>query len=129
MKSILLSLLLVPALAMAADEAKPKRPGKGGGAGGDKRPNPEEAFKKLDTNTDGTLSLDEFKASPRGKKDPAKAEEAFKKMDKDSDGKVTLDEFKARGPRKGGDKPDAPKPDAPKPDAPKPDAPKPAEPK
>jgi hypothetical protein len=125
MKSLLLSLLLVPALAMAADEAKPKKPGKGG----DKRPTPEEAFKKLDTNSDGTVSLEEFKAGPRGKKDAAKAEEAFKKMDKDSDGKLTLDEFKARGPKKDGPKPDAPKPDAPKPDAPKPDAPKPAQPK
>ena len=119
MKLILLSLLLVPALAMAADEAKPKKPGKG------ERPNPEEAFKKLDTNSDGSLSLDEFKASPRGKKDPAKAEEIYKKIDKDSDGKVTLEEFKAQGPKKPG-KPKDGKPEESKPAAPTapPEAPK-----
>ena len=132
MKTLLLSLLLVPALAMAADDAKPKKPGKGGD-----RPSAEDAFKKLDTNSDGTLSLDEFKAGPRGKKDPAKAEEAFKKLDKDSDGKLTLEEFKAGGSKKpgkpGDGKSDAPKKDVPKPsdppkapEAPKaPDAPKP----
>jgi phage terminase small subunit len=125
MKSLLLSLLLTPAIAMAADTAAPKKPGKGG----DKRPTPEEAFKKLDANADGTVSLEEFKASPRGKKDATKAEEAFKKMDKDSDGKLTLDEFKARAAKKEGTKPDAPKPDAPKPETPKTEAPKTAEPK
>ena len=126
MKSLLLSVLLVPAIAMAAPGDKPKRPGKGGGEGG--KPNPEEAFKKLDTNADGSVSLDEFKAGPRGKKDPAKAEEIFKKIDKDSDGKVTLEEFKAQSPPPGkGGKGKGPKPDAPKPDAPKPEAP--AEPK
>ena len=107
MKSILLSLLLVPALAMAADEAKPGKGGKGG-----KRPDPEVAFKKLDTSADGKLSLDEFKAGPMGKKDPAKAEELFKKLDKDADGSLTLEEFKTRGPKKdkggeGGEKKEA----------------------
>lgn len=98
MKTILLSLLLVPALAMAADEAKPGKGGKGGKGG--KRPDPEVAFKKLDTSADSKLSLDEFKAGPMGKKDPAKAEELFKKLDKDGDGSLTLEEFKTRGPKK-----------------------------
>lgn len=106
MKTLMLSLLLVPVLAIAADDAKPKKPAKGD------RPNPEEAFKKLDANADGSVSLDEFKAGPRGKKDPAKAEEAYKKLDKDSDGKLTLDEFKTRGGKKPGEEPK--KPDAPK---------------
>lgn len=105
MKSFLLSLLLVPAIAMAADNGKPKKPGKGG----DKKPNPESAFKKLDTNSDSSVSLEEFKAGPLGKKDPAKAEEVFKKRDKDSDGKLTFDEFKAHGPKKGDGKPAEPK--------------------
>jgi len=56
---------------------------------------PEEVFKKLDTDGDGFISLDEFKASPRGQKDPAKAEEAFKKADTNGDGKLSLEEFKA----------------------------------
>ena len=52
----------------------------------------EDKFKKLDTNGDGKLSMDEFKA---GQKDATKAEAAFKKMDKDNDGFLTLEEYKA----------------------------------
>lgn len=65
------------------------------------RPNPEAMFKKLDSNGNGSLSLDEFKASPMGKKNEERATKAFGKMDADSDGSVSLDEFKARGPSKG----------------------------
>lgn len=93
MKSLITSLA---ALAMAANLAiaedakpdatkeKPKR-------------NPEDVFKKLDSNSDSSVSVDEFKA---GRKDPAKAEEMFKKRDKDGDGKLTLEEFKAHAPKK-----------------------------
>jgi hypothetical protein len=56
------------------------------------KPNPAEAFKKLDANHDGTLSIDEFKASPMAMKDPVKTEELFKKKDKDGNGKLTLEE-------------------------------------
>jgi Ca2+-binding EF-hand superfamily protein len=59
---------------------------------GKKAATPEEKFKKLDTNGDGKLSLDEFKA---GAKDPAKAEAQFKKLDKNGDGFVDLEEYKA----------------------------------
>jgi len=58
------------------------------------RPSPEESFKKLDKDNDGSLTLEEYKANPR-QKDPAKAEASYKKMDADSNGKVTLDEYKA----------------------------------
>ena len=90
----------------AADGDKPKKPG----AGGDKpKMSPEEMFKKLDSNSDGVVTKDEFMAGPRAKQDPAKAEERFKALDKKGDGKITLEEFKAGGPgKKGGDAPKKP---------------------
>jgi Ca2+-binding EF-hand superfamily protein len=87
------------ALAMAgtfaiAEDAKPE-------AKGDKpKRDPAEVFKKIDTNSDSSITLEEFKAGPMGKKDPAKAEEAFKKRDKDGDGKLSLEEFTAHGGKK-----------------------------
>jgi hypothetical protein len=60
---------------------------------------PAEAFKKMDSNNDGKLSLDEYK-SVVGKKDPARAEERFKKLDKNGDGALTQDEFAAPAPKK-----------------------------
>lgn len=56
----------------------------------------EELFKSLDTNHDGFLSLDEFKASPQALKSPNKAEELFKACDTSHDGKVSYIEFKAQ---------------------------------
>ena len=52
---------------------------------------PEERFKKLDKDGDGSLSIDEF----RGKKTADEAAEAFKKLDANGDGKITLEEFTA----------------------------------
>jgi len=125
MKSLLLSLLLIPALAVAADDTKPKKPGKGT----DKpKANPAAAFKKMDTSGDGTVSLEEFKASPRGQKNPDKADKAYAKLDKDSDGKLTLEEFKAASVPKP-EKPKKKKPAESAPDEAKPDAPKTEEPK
>jgi hypothetical protein len=64
----------------AADAAaKPKR-------------DPQTVFSKRDSNSDGGITLEEFKA---GMKDTSKAEQAFKRRDKDGDGKITLEEFKA----------------------------------
>jgi Ca2+-binding EF-hand superfamily protein len=49
---------------------------------------------KMDTNHDGKISLEEWKASPRGQKDPTRAEEKFKKLDSNNDGFISLDELK-----------------------------------
>jgi hypothetical protein len=56
------------------------------------RPNAEQIFKRLDTNNDGKLVLDEFLKSPRVK-DEAKGKEMFNRLSKGKDA-VTLEEFK-----------------------------------
>jgi hypothetical protein len=92
-------------VAYAADPPKPEppkpEPPKPAPAAEEKKPaDPEVAFKRMDKDSDGKLTLEEFKGK---KKDDAlaKAETQFKKLDKDSDGKVTLEEFKAgRKPKK-----------------------------
>lgn len=105
--TILVAVLALGTIAYAADEpAKPApAPAAPPAAEGDKKPRqtPEAAFKKLDTDNSGDISLAEFKASPRGLKDPAKAEEMYKKMNTSNDGKVTLEQFTAarqRGEKK-----------------------------
>lgn len=67
---------------------------KAGEEHGPKR-SPEEMLKKLDTNNDGKISLEEWKASPRGQKDPARAQEMFNKLDTNHDGFISLEELKA----------------------------------
>ena len=59
-----------------------------------KGPNPEQRFKQLDKNGDGSLTKEEFIGN--AKEDKAKgAERRFAAADKNSDGKVTLEEYKA----------------------------------
>src|SRR4051812_38752021 len=98
----LLTTFSVLALATAFSLAEDKPPGGPGGPEGGEgkghRPKPEEMFKKLDANADGSVSLDEFKAGPAGQHDAAKAEEIFKKIDADGNGSVNLEEFKAHRP-------------------------------
>jgi len=97
------ALALASTLSFAED--KPSGPPKEGGPGGPggegrKRPSPEEMVKRLDTNNDGTVSLEEFKAGPMAQRDPSKAEEVFKRMDKDGDGKLTVAEVKEGRPQR-----------------------------
>ena len=62
-------------------------------------------FKKLDTNSDGAVTKDEFVAAreaaagKRNRPAPAKdvLEKRFAKIDADTDGNLTLDEMKAAG--------------------------------
>ena len=103
MKLILtLSALVISAsLALAAEGDKPKKP-EGGKPGEGKRPNPEEMFKKVDANGDGSISKDEFKAAPFAQKEPDKAEKMFAFKDADKDGKLSKEEFAKRPEGKGG---------------------------
>ena len=121
--TILAALAVSVSFATAADAAKKEAKKAGGG-------NAEERFKKLDTNGDGFISLDELKASGPGAKDPSKAEAILKAKDKDGDGKLSPEEFAAGGGKKGGDAPAAKAADAAgKPgDAKKPEAVKPGSP-
>ena len=130
MKSLttIVAALALGSIAFAAEEKPAPPPGapphaegdkKGHGPGDKPHMSPEDAFKKLDTDNSGDISLAEFKAGPRAQKDPAKAEEHYKKIDADNNGKVTIEEFKA-GHRGGpGGEHKGPKADGPKPGAPK----------
>ncbi len=71
--------------------------GKEGKKGGD----PAKAFAKCDANSDGSISLEEFKASPKGTKLADKADAVFAKMDADGNGSLSAEEF-ATPPAKGG---------------------------
>src|SRR6266404_3172707 len=95
-----LTLSIVVATVQGGDDqpAGGKRPGgKGKGKGGN---TVEAAFKKMDANGDGKITLEEFKKAvesrPQGKlKDnPEMAAKVFERMDANGDGFVTLDEFK-----------------------------------
>ncbi len=68
--------------------------------GAKKKMDPEKAFAKMDANSDGSISKEEFMASPQAKKDAAKAEKGFGMKDKDSDGKISKEEFTAAPKKK-----------------------------
>lgn len=85
-------LAIAASLSFAEDEA-PK---------GKKGHNPEQMFKKIDSDSSGSLSLEEFKESPMGKKAGDKAENRFKALDTDSNGSVTSEELMAGRKAKGG---------------------------
>jgi len=101
----LLALTICGAMTLrAADAEKPKKPGAEG-----KKGNPEEMLKKMDTNNDGSVSKEEFLASPIGQKDKDRAEKMFAAKDKNKDGKLDKEEFAARPEGKPGKPGEAPK--------------------
>jgi hypothetical protein len=91
MKSII-TLLTIAGLATFSFSAEGDAK-KAEGKGGKGKMNPEEAFKKLDKDGNGSVSKEEYMASPQAKKDAAKAEESFGKRDKNKDGSLSKDEF------------------------------------
>ena len=115
-KLTLAGLCLASAVGIASAGPKPGKPGKPEGGKHGPPPNPEEIFKKLDADSNGTVSLVEFKEGPRAKKHAEKAEEHFKKIDADGNGEITLEEFKKapRPPHPPGGPEGGPPPDEPK---------------
>ncbi|MDB6133105.1 MAG: hypothetical protein JWM59_1348 [Verrucomicrobiales bacterium] len=107
MKIKLIALLTVPFLAIGLHaEDKPAAPATPAPAAesekkDDAKAQQEENFKKADANSDSHLTLEEFKALPRFKKDNSKADEIFKRKDTNADSKVSLEEFTAKPAGKG----------------------------
>ena len=92
---VITTLLSVLALASFVNAAKEdaKKP----------KMDPAKAFAKLDANSDGSVSKEEFLNSPQAKKDATKAEESFGKRDKDKDGKLSKEEFAPAKKKKKGE--------------------------
>jgi len=63
-----------------------------------KAPDPQKAFSRKDANSDGSLTLDEYKTGMKDKQ-LENADKRFKKIDTNGDGKVSFDEFKAGMPK------------------------------
>ena len=86
---ILSALLMGASFSFAADAPKGDKP----------KMTPEEQFKKLDKNSDGKLSKEEFIGKKEGEA-KTKAEAAFTAKDTDKDGSLSLAEFSAHGKKK-----------------------------
>ena len=90
--SLLAILALSAITSFAADGDAPKKPD---GDKGKPKASPEERFKMLDKDGNGSISKEEWMASPFAKKDATKAGEIFTRLDKDADGSLTKEEMAA----------------------------------
>lgn len=88
--TILSVLALASISASAAEGDAPKKP----------KHDPAKTFAKLDSNSDGSISKEEWAASPQAKKDAARADKVFGNKDKDKDGKLSKEEFTAAPKKK-----------------------------
>lgn len=85
-----LPLILIGCACLVAAPAALAAPGKA--------PDPQKIFARKDSNSDGSLSLEEYKAGMKDKQ-LDKADKRFQKSDTNSDGKLSFDEFKAGMPK------------------------------
>jgi Ca2+-binding EF-hand superfamily protein len=86
-----ISTLILTVLALAAAESVAlAAPGKVA--------DPQKIFTKKDANSDGSLTLDEYKSGMKDKQ-VENADKRFKKIDTNGDGKLSFDEFKAGMPK------------------------------
>lgn len=53
----------------------------------------EQLFRNFDTNKDGSVSLDEYKAGMVGNMAPERVASVFKEKDRNSDGKLSMEEL------------------------------------
>ena len=53
----------------------------------------QQLFKNFDANSDGGISLDEYKAGMVGNMSPVRVESVFKEKDRNADGKLNLEEL------------------------------------
>jgi hypothetical protein len=117
MKSItsILAVLALGATLAIADDAKtePATTTTPATTSGKPKADPAEVFKKMDTNGDGKVTLEEWMATKRAQKDPDKAKEQFQKKDKGNKGYLTLEDFVGKGGKKGDAAPAAATPAAP----------------
>jgi Ca2+-binding EF-hand superfamily protein len=69
-----------------------------------KKGGPEATFKKLDSNSDGKITKDEFakfaESNPKAKSKPGAIDKRFQAMDANGDGAVSLEEFQKFGQKK-----------------------------
>ncbi len=91
--STILAIFALAVTVNGADEPKkpdaPKAP-----EGAKKAPmSAADMLKKLDKDANGSVSKEEWMASPQAKKDATKAGEAFGKKDKNGDGSLSLEEL------------------------------------
>lgn len=100
MKAItsILSILALSVTLQAADGDAPKKPE--AGKGDKPKATPEERFKALDKDGNGSVSKEEWLAGPMGKKDATKAGEMFTRLDKDSNGSLSKEEMAGAGKKK-----------------------------
>ena len=91
--SLLAILALSAITSFAADGDAPKKPE--GGDKGKAKGTPEERFKMLDKDGNGSISKEEWMASPFAQKDATKAGEIFTRLDKDANGSLTKEEMAA----------------------------------